>query len=535
MSIQYGSLASKAGWDSLFASTGLGPESEIARNIYGSLSGAGAASFLVENSHTDRDFSASYSAFYASLFAPYQKLCRRVHFFAKDLSPLLMSGADAVALSDGIQALQDDYLGFIVLRPLRHAPVGISVLSSRHLLGAQAEITVHAKFHVHLLGAELMVTGSPLTQQDTRIGACAQAAIWCVGRHFHARHGGAWFSMPDISAMALKPTDAIISQSLPAGSAFLTADNMVRALRGMDRHPVIYVKEPGGWATPPEDIIYRYLDSGIPVILALHDSENGVGHAVVAVGHELDPNVDVSDLGENPTLARGISHFYVMDDQRGPYRRLPKLEAARTDSFPWTLEKNCVHIIVPLPEKVFMPGEWPDLLARDVLKNLLSQRDVALAEIGAASLSDDQKDREFEAASLGKDVVGRTYLTHGWKYRARALRNALSEPLKLALLQHRLPRFVWVTEFTKATDSFAADPCAKRVLAHVVHDATGSQFWSSTLVADVPGLGALWNFEANPNGPKQSVEIISTGPTNATHPKRRGWLDFSCCEVSPKA
>ena len=534
MSVRYGSLTSSLGWDALFELSGLKPGSEIATNIYAALHDAGAAGFLLEELHTDRDFSASYSAFYSSLFAPYQKLCRRLHFFAQDITPLLRDAADAVAMSDVLHGVTADYLGFIVLRPLQHAPIGVCVLSSRHLLGPNSEVTVHADYRVHVLGAELRVKGAPLTQQDTRIGACAQAAIWGVGRHFHARHGGPWFSMPDISALALKPTDATISQSLPAGSAFLTPDNMVRALKGMDRHPVFYVKpQTGVWDTPPEDIIYRYLDSGIPVILGLHDPAGGVGHAVVAVGHEMDPNVDLAHLGDNPTPARGVTHFYVMDDQRGPYRRIPKRAADKSADFPWTLEANCSYIIVPLPEKVFMPGELPELLARDILKSLLNQRDLALSEVGAPPLSDDSKDAEFEAASLGSEVAGRTYLTHGWKYRARAIRNGLSEPLKLAILQHRLPRFVWVTEFSKTADSFAVDPCAKRVFAHVVHDATGSQFWSSSLVADVPGLGVLWNFEANPAGPKHSFEIIATGPTNATHPKRRGWLDFSYCEIDP--
>lgn len=533
MTTRYGSLASDADWAVLDETASWLSGGTAVENIRSTFRSLGAQAFILEERHIDRDFSAAFSSFYASLFTPYQKLCRRLHFFSVDVSALLKTGADAQSIAEGLQSLEDEYLGFVVLRPLQHAPIGICVISADDFADEMTtEISIQATYAVHLLGAELQVRGVPMAQQDTRVGACAQATIWTVGRHFHTRHGGPWFSMPDISELALRPTDATISQSLPAGSAFLTLDNMVRALKGMERHPVVYARQQGGaWETPPREVVHRYLDSGIPVILGLRNAGGGVGHAVVAVGRENNPKLDTSALGANPTLASGLTHLYVTDDQRGAYCRLPVAEADRTKDYPWTLEADCVYLIVPLPAKVFMPAEHPDLLARDHLKSLLAQRDIALAQAGAAQMDPASLDAEFEKLADNDGVVSRTYLTYGWRYRSRVLRNGVSDLLKARLLAHALPRFVWVTEFSKPADSFVSDPCKQTVLAHVVHDATGSQFWNSALVAELPGFSILWSFESSPDRPQQMIEIIPTGNPSQSWPKKRGWTDFSACNV----
>jgi hypothetical protein len=301
MSFQFGALTDDASWEALYKIVGLGVPTGTALHAGQAFRDVGAISYLYEPRHVDRDFSAAFASFYASLFTPYLKYCRRLHFFAHDVTKTLGT-SDPQAIAEELERDAAHYLGFVVLRPLTHAPIGLAVISSSHFTkDACTEISVRAPYKVHILGAEVVVLGTPLTQQDTRVGACAQAAIWTVGRHLHNRHDGAWFSMPDISELALKPTDAMISQSVPAGSSFLTIDNMVRALRGMGRHPVVYARPPtGDWVTAPKDVIYRYLDSGIPVIVGLRQKGEAIGHAVVAVGRVIDKTAPAK-LPPNPT------------------------------------------------------------------------------------------------------------------------------------------------------------------------------------------------------------------------------------------
>lgn len=190
-----------------------------------------AQSCLIEGLYIDRDFSAAFSAFYSTLFRPYQKYCRRLHFFQADLGELRQS-ADPAKVAELLESHRSVYLGYFVLRPLSHAPLSNAKLAQNLLCPPPTqEVSVRASRKVHVLGGSLEVPGFPLTQQDTRVGACAQATIWMAARHFHDKHDAPWFSMPDITANALRPTDSAITRSLPAGSDYLTTDNMVRALR----------------------------------------------------------------------------------------------------------------------------------------------------------------------------------------------------------------------------------------------------------------------------------------------------------------
>jgi hypothetical protein len=496
----------------------------------------GALSCLIEAIYVDRDFSAAFSAFYSTLYRPYQKYCRRLHFFQGDLGEL-RECTDPAQVLDIIGSNSDKYLGYVALRPLRHAPVSNAKFSAELLCSkATQEVSVRAKRSVHVLGATLPLEGFPLTQQDTRVGACAQATIWMAGRHFHDKHGAPWFSMPDITAHALKPTDSAITRSLPAGSDYLTADNMVRALRAMGRHPVFYapsIKEgQRDWGFRPEDVILRYIDSGIPVILGMENPNSPVGHAVVAVGTERLENPEVDALPERPTQSSYLSHFLVNDDQRGSFLRLPLSEAGLTDDYPYCVSRDLAFIIVPLPSKVFMTAEVAEAISWDLMNQVATQ---ANAWLGAGFQPPNTEGwdppKDFFDQVIAGEVMARTYLTYGWRYKGRTIKNIVTDTLKQQLLRRDFPRYVWVTEFSLAGEMVDHDPCKRKVRAHVVNDATGSRFWESTLLIDAPGMTFLWDFDPSQSGvaPQQSLFFSKT--SDGYYPKVRGIDDYSICAV----
>lgn len=538
--IKIGPLLSNEDWSTLSKIIDA-EDSDLLEGIFAQFRDGGAKGFLFETAYIDRDFSAAYSAFYATLFHPYLKYCRRLHFFAEDLSPL--GGiASAEEISRAIGDKQTTYLGFVVLRPVTHAPVGIAVLASDRLNDHSIQIDVNAEHPVHLVGTTLKVLGFPITQQDTRVGACAQAAIWMAGRHFHRDHGGPWFSMPDINDVALKPTDNYIARSLPAGSEFLTPDNMVRALRAMDRHPIFNLGNAAGPQNgelrPLHEVIGRYLDSGIPVIIALK-GRNGatVDHVVVATGRVMREARD-SHLPDNPTAAELTSHILVHDDQLGIYRRLPVREADRSDDYPWTIEQDAIFAVTPLPAKVFMTGEAAETLSREILAGCIARVDqyrhraIEIGGVGqdAVLAAANTLDPSFYAVPASR-LVARTYLTHGYRYKGRALRNQLPEAFKQELLMKQFPRYVWVTEFSLPDDLRGFDMCQRKVRAHVVLDATGSRFGDSTRVVQVPGLSMFWTFDAS--NPINSTGLIwrATDEAEPYYPKVRGWDDYSACTI----
>lgn len=296
----------------------------LVHGLFETLRQAGARFCNEETTYIDRDFSSAYAAFYATLYKPYTKYCRRIHFFAAEHHNVGEVDQNAGRMAEWLERHKGAYLGYVVIRPLEHAPVSHAVVSGRHVGRPQTEISVRSKFRVHILGVELEVEGTPVTEQDRRTGACAQAAMWTAARHLHNQHGAPWFSMTDITEAALRQADTAVTRALPAGSDHLTADSMVRALREMGERPKVYGRNDNGeWETSPTAAIARYLDSGVPVIIGLTHGE-GDGHAVVAIGTRRQEALRPPSKGQvQRTTADGITHFIVHDDQRGPYRTLP--------------------------------------------------------------------------------------------------------------------------------------------------------------------------------------------------------------------
>lgn len=494
----------------------------------------GCVSILQESAYIDRDFSSAFAAFYSSLFKPISKFCSRLHFFSCDISGILAQPNSQDILA-GLEAEKEHYLGDVVLRPLTHAPVSSARLAASALLDkTRQEISVKSVYRNHVLGVEFEIEAMPLAQQDTRTGACAQATMWMAGRHFHNRHSAPWFSMPDITEAALNPTDSGITRSLPAGSEYLTADNMVRALRAMGRHPVTYAPDamvngvPTWQNVRPNEVISRYVDSGIPVILGLQQAGTSIGHAVVAVGIERSDATDLTALPAAPTTAAFATHFLVNDDQRGSYCRLPINAADRTDEYPFALETDLKFLLVPLPGKVFMTAETAELVARDLLKQVSTLRSQLAAQaLGAGT--DWDEDPGFYASILNSTAVARTYLTHGWRYKARMLRNCSSENLRAELLGTQFPKYVWVTEFSNASEAIDLDPCKRLIRAHAVVDASGSRFWDSVLLIDAPGLTVSWHYD--PVTPRPAPALVFNVSKNASPywPKIRGQEGYEAC------
>lgn len=477
----------------------------------------GAKTVIIENEYLDKDYSEEFSAFYAKLFRRYYRHARRMNFFVTDSAELLKTGrvSDIASALEGANK-RGEYLGFMVIRPVQDAPLGRAVLKVLRppSPGIGARLQVRAKYETHLLGATLQVEGMPFTQQDTRISACAQASIWMSGRHFHTKHRGSWFSTVDITRAASQPHDMALAMSLPAGAGGLGINNMVRALRAMERHPFVHAAgEPASGGPPawpatlqPQAILARYVESGIPVIAALKSWQpnQDVGHAVVVVGTTFQPQTTPQLTGPQPNVAEFRPYFLVHDDQRGMYLRMPVKPGAALAETPYNVTEHLYAIMIPLPDKVFITAEAAERLAWDYLDKYTSDWQALKTQHssligGSITLGD----RVLTAMTLG-EVIGRTYLTFGWKYKERLRQNMIAESVRDVVLSHEMPKMVWVTEFGLATDMNKIEPAERRIFGHCVVDATSTGPFHPPLVFHAPGFLWLWSqvpptFFANSN------------------------------------
>lgn len=293
-----------------------------------------ARSMLVEYPYTDRHYLTEYQDYYATALLPPPAKTTRIHFFQGDYDEQILL-ALANAVDEGVEpfaelrgSLQQDYLGFVVVRPLPSAPIGRTVLRAwrdqDRTFGPPS-----APHRVHILGLSLKVNGVQFHQQDRAVGACATAAVWCALSAVVRRDGG---RSPTPSAITARA-----NQSAPEHRAFpavsgLTRQQMIGAIAAMGYSPDVVKPSPGS-----PDFFYlvlkTYLRSGVPVVLQLLDEEVDEGHAVTVVGYREvateGPEEDggaiirvATSLPSYPLRARAISRLYVHDDRLGPYARM---------------------------------------------------------------------------------------------------------------------------------------------------------------------------------------------------------------------
>lgn len=103
-------LEDDADWTRLAQTLGASSQNPLVVNLFNAARAKGCTYALIETPYTDRDFTASFMAFYASLFRPYKKLCKRLHFFASDLSQLFVN-ADPGEIAANLENAASAYLG----------------------------------------------------------------------------------------------------------------------------------------------------------------------------------------------------------------------------------------------------------------------------------------------------------------------------------------------------------------------------------------------------------------------------------------
>ena len=503
-------LENTGAWSRLACLLG-GAGLDVVRNTIRHLRVLDTKCYVLEDPYIDRDYSADYARFYALTFHAHERHCKRVHFFSRDISPLLVRPLSTARLNELGDLAKDAYCGFCVVRPLSAAPIGRTVLLARvgNGFNMEAAVTCRADFDAHLLGVRLQVTGTSFLQQDSRVGACAQVAIWAGMRHMHARHSYNWVSVADITRFAGLPsvTEAV---SLPNASDRLSSDAMVRAIAKAGYQPLCLPSLDIGHAILP------YVESGIPVILGL-DIGGTVGHAVTVVGR-------VFARQENPTTRAFdyVPAYIVHDDQSGPYMWLPADEhVSTTFSFgdntikrdtpggpiELNVESHAVFAVALMSTRVFSTAARAEHNAWSQINENLKALPAARRALADFDMPVNERLMdELQSAHSARNIVLRTYLTSAAGYRRHLGQGSASDALKDALLHLHLPHFTWITEISTIDSYNQPSPGLRRIYGHTVLDATSTaELKDAPLVLHLPGL--LLTKDPNTPGGQQITAI----------------------------
>ena len=279
--------------------------------IYNYLKDLDAKSILLESEYVDKDFLEDYSNYYVKCFNDYGSKCARIHFFSCKVSHSSINELFEVGNEKKAAELRNEYLGFIVIKPLPKTFIGKTCLKRYSAFDTDAENRklLQREYKVNLFGIEFCVNSVAFQEQDRVLSACATTAIWSA---MHALH---WKNVRDIPSCG-EITDAAINHVSGSSNRFpnhgLTNKQILRALDvdGLKHHTIDLSKitEEGFRRS-----VRYHIDSKLPLIVGARIyevSDDGLielgGHAVTILGYNKSP--------ERRSL-------YIHDDRIGPFAR----------------------------------------------------------------------------------------------------------------------------------------------------------------------------------------------------------------------
>lgn len=286
----------------------------------------GAKTIVLEKEYVDRDYLEDYSEYYVRCFREYPRKCARLHFFKVAFSSEnflnCLLGEDS---SLSLELLQENYLGFIVIKPLPRTIIGRTCLITypsdgrRHFPATRCYVS-------NLFGLNLKVQHSlAFQEQDSVVAACATSALWSI---FQATGQLFQHPIPSPSAITSQATQILTKDQRAFPSPGLTSIEMAHAIKsvGLEPYVVNVVNHYLLKAT-----LYAYLRAGIPMMFGfqLVDVSDPtipevIGkHAVAITGYSLGHPQATFLLGTSFLLkATRIDKIYAHDDQVGPFSRM---------------------------------------------------------------------------------------------------------------------------------------------------------------------------------------------------------------------
>lgn len=226
-----------------------------------------AGSLLVEQPYTDADYLDDYAVYYRRCHAPFDRHCKRIHFFDAQLSEGRVRALRQGVSKRLMRFLQKHYLGFVVARPLPETVVGRTVLRNYDLDGGRRSFPATKSYKANLCGCELEVKSLAFQEQDTVLAACATVALWSA---FHKTAELFQTAIPTPATITRTASQAV-HYGRPIPSSGLELEEMCSAIRHLGLEPELVDLRSGGMVPLPSPI-YGYLSMGLPVILVVRST-----------------------------------------------------------------------------------------------------------------------------------------------------------------------------------------------------------------------------------------------------------------------
>lgn len=267
---------------------------------------------IIEDNYVDKQYRDSYYFYFAQKYRDFERNCMRMSFFEGN-----------VAYKDfmfDILEIQKNFIGTIVLRPLTVGNIGHTLLDP-HKLKLSGSVQT-CEFKLMICGRKLTIRAFPYLSQDNETMTCAETALFNLIQYYSEKYCEYRIFMPSEILSTLE--SSTYERVLPSNG--IDDANMAKILQYGHFYPRLYTCEPEDWQNF-EEILYIYIESGIPFILGLPQ------HAVICIGHgsvdykienhEIDEIVEFVNV-ENKliyhiNIAKLIDEYIFMDDNEAPY------------------------------------------------------------------------------------------------------------------------------------------------------------------------------------------------------------------------
>lgn len=423
----------------------------------------GAKSVIVEFEYIDRDYLEDYAAYYVRCFQDFKKKCVRLHFLSVEVNTENFSSLLAAADYDSTlpNLLEDNYLGFIVVRPLPDALFGRSCLRtypSDCENGDTRLFPVARKYDVSLFGLQQSVNTLAFQEQDTVAAACASSALWSAFQATCRLYGHEALSPIEVTRRA---TRYYVGVKRPVPSKGLAPDEMIRAIRdiGLESH-TYELLNPEIDDAAVKALIYGYARMGVPVILGIHlfDLTNTKylgAHAVTVAGYRIAKQAPQSN-DRSKFHSDRLVKIYVNDDHIGPFARMEfvAIPSKEKDILLQVLKDNRQYTgsdlvalstnwgveagstIVAIPFLAIIPVYHKIRIELLAVANCIQEFDTRILQWLSQHVPMDEVSANGYEWELFLDTIG------GYRRDIRK-RTDLASDVKLHLLTSPMPRFLW--------------------------------------------------------------------------------------------
>jgi len=305
----------------------------------------GAETVVLEEQYIDRDYLIDYSKFYARSFTTHERFTKRLHLFSHPFSLEDFRGILKNSYLQHLKILQNSYLGFIVVKPIRDSCgnplIGRTVIRPYPpLAGQEPRNFIEKEYSASLYGITLNVKSLPFQARDTAVGACATIVLW-ISLH----------PLSDLFGIPLNSPAEITEKSVSFPAEYrsfpspgLSPLQMIAYIKstGLDLESIdVEPRRSERQKHFVTDAVRAYITSGIPLIATIRLEKDNTPeyHAVVISSYHCDQNGVIGEL-------------YVHDPQIGPYCRVVSNKRFIEWENEWTLKFGYDNVFV---EKLLIP------------------------------------------------------------------------------------------------------------------------------------------------------------------------------------